>query len=265
MSDDDKMGFKEVIGGAIIGTGAGYGAAAISGRKLKNVKFTDLVHEGKETFKKSSSDIVSDIKKFAADYKLEERGISPEKYQAAANRTQLKIAEKIGYDTTEIAKQIKILSGLQKGKIEDQEQLGKVLQELMEGSLKQTKAIFEKFPTVGSYTKLTRESQHMLADTLAETLGITGAERTKFAEDYVKLASKHFKSAFSSIENAGRKVIGAVKYENASMWKKPLVAFEAMSTKGKIGLGALVMATSLGAAYALNHTGGHKEQDAPSR
>jgi hypothetical protein len=266
-SDDNKMGIKELAGGAVIGTGVGYGVSAVSGRHLNKLKIEGTVKEIGSFAKDTGKSFIGDIERFSKEYKFAERGVNMQTFQTASNRASLKFAEKIGLDTAETAANLKFFNSIKAETFQDAENIGAYFKKLIEITTKQTKAVIEKYPTVGDYTKLNKESHQLMADTLAETIGLVGDERTKFVKDYMDTTAKYVKSTLGKLESLGRKVVGAVKYENAAWYEKPIVAFEAMSTKGKIGIGALVAASTLGAAFVINRLSGSKDTDqtAPSR
>ncbi len=103
-----------------------------------------------------------------------------------------------------------------------------------------------------------------LTKALTEELKTTGKnaeEAGKIASDFLKTTEKDGKALFTSTENAVRRLVGASKYKSASWHEKPFVAFESMSTKGKVGLGALAVATTVAVAGLMSRGGkSHVEQ-----
>jgi len=254
MAEDDKgMGFKEGAGGVVLGAGVGYGVSAINGKKLKNVKFTDLVKEPLEAGKAGGKALIEGTTKLFADHK-----ITPATLETAYTRAMLKAGEKMGFDAGPFLTK---MQNLKKYPEFNPDKIGELFKDLLEYA----KAGFKKAPTVHEQVQLSNEFKRTFAETIAETAGKTGAEKEKLVTEYLALGEKEMKSFLSTLENSGRKLVGAVKYEKASWMKKPLVAFESMSTKGKVGLGALVTASALGAAYAINSIRSGKETETPSR
>lgn len=81
--------------------------------------------------------------------------------------------------------------------------------------------------------------QHHHADSVAQVVDY--ANKTPEVEGLLQEATR-----------LGQQVADAQKLRDAAVYKKPLIAFESMTTSGKIGLGAVVMGSALGAAYLLN-------------
>jgi hypothetical protein len=98
--------------------------------------------------------------------------------------------------------------------------------------------------------KLSTELQSALKKAYADNKDAIGKE-----------AKKTGARVFTSFENAGRKILGSAKYKAAPAYAKPVVAFEAMPTKGKVALGLVVLGTTaLGTMIAPKlHGGSHAE------
>lgn len=256
MSDEKKsgMGAKSIISGAVAGAGVGYGVSAISGKSLKNLKFTNIGESLKDGMKNGLGSF-----KEATEFFIKEK-ITPQQVQISATRSMLKMGEEIGFDMNSLMTDMRELRKLGSTGVTDTEKMQSAFMKMKPQMEKYFQLLHTKAPTVNEYVKLTDRFRQILANTLAETLGKEGDVRTKFVEEYIAAITKPVKPLMKTIGDVGRKIISAVKYEKAAWYEKPIVAFEAMSTKGKLGLGALVTASTLGTAYMLSGRSSDSEE-----
>jgi hypothetical protein len=251
-NDDNSMGGKEIAGGLATGAGVAYGASALRTGAIKDVKFVDLIVPPAKAAVKATQAINEGEAALFEKY-----GVKAEHRAISVKRLLPKLAEQLGLDVHKFSAPLKELANNPESE-EAQKALGVAFQDAF-------KAAHKKAPSVNEMVKFSDSASKLYPETLAETVAIPADKRAQFVSEYLALGKKEIKPLFAEAEKSARRFVGAVKYEKAAWYQKPLVAFEAMSTKGKVAVGAIAAASSLGAAYMINHMRSGKSSDSAER